>query len=376
MSPSSPRDDLDLDLALRDALRARTAPRPDDQRLLAIILAATAVSVQERRTWWILPRSWALVIGSAALVVGAAVTAILAASLLRPVSPLPANGPIVVAREGRVAAVDPIAGAAVSSPLLDRLALSSYEDAAWSPSGDALVVSTSAGVRVTRAGGSSPFFGECRIDRCTAAWFPDGTLAVASGSRIDRVDPVDGTETLLLEAPRAEDILDVAVSPDGSRLAYSARASRTGTSTLRIVDLASREAVVIELPTGSLILVGVTWAADGRSLVGMLPDVQPAPSGAESAAEPFRLDIVRFDAASGSMTPLVTVGTCFCLGGTPGFALAPDGTSFAVVGAYGDDGNGFTLTRWAIDGRDPRVLAEGVDGALAWQPIPAGSPAP
>ena len=161
MSTSSSMDDLDL--ALRDALRARTAARPDDPRLLATILAATGSSTQERRGW-----------SSPAVATGAVDRS---GCVDRPgdgdshpggdpAAPrvtVAANGPIVVGREGRVTAFDPVDGREVTSSLLDRLALTSYDDAAWSPSGDALAVATSAGVRVTRASGSSAFFGECRI---------------------------------------------------------------------------------------------------------------------------------------------------------------------------------------------------------------------
>ena len=104
--------------------------------------------------------------------------------------------------------------------------------------------------------------------------------------------------------------------------------------------------------------------------------VQPEPSGGQAVGDPFRLQVVRIDAASGSMTPIASVGTCFCVGLSPGFALAPDETGFVVVGGYGDGGGGFTLTRWDIDGSDPTVLARGVGGAVAWQPIPIGSPTP
>ena len=213
MSTPSVMDQLDLDL--REALRARTATQPDDARLLATILSTTVSVAQDRRGWWIRPWPRPLLAASVVLLALTVVTAILAATLLRPAPPLPNNGLIVVAQEGRVAAFDPIDGAAVASPLLDRLGLTSYRDAAWSPSGDALAVSTDPGVRVTGATGSSSFFGECRLVGCPVAWFPDGTLAVGSGSRIDRVDPTQGIETILVESVGEASIAAVAVDSAG-----------------------------------------------------------------------------------------------------------------------------------------------------------------
>ena len=368
-----------LDRTLREALLARTRPGPDDDRLLAAILDATAGIAQDRSRRWIPAWPRPMVLGLAGLIVATLLLALAAGALLTLPPPLPANGPIVVTGEGERLAIDPITGSRLPTSAAPALRVTGWWDADWSPDGQRLATSDGAGVRIADVDALGPAMAETAAMACgdpvycTLDWFPDGrTLAVATGRTIVRLDPATETAEVIREATGDIDQFhEVATSPDGRRIAYSTSDAAGEVMTLRTLDLETgAEAILATRVADWFPFVGLTWSPDGRALYALTAAGVDTPrGGGDRAAEGNQLQVERIDAVSGTTTLAIEAGTCFCVGLSPGFALAPDGAWFVVVGSH-DGGSQFAMTRYPADGGDPDVLVSGVSGMPAWQPIP------
>ena len=83
------------------------------------------------------------------------------------------------------------------------------------------------------------------------------------------------------------------------------------------------------------------------------------------------LRLVLLDPDGGRRPVLIDIGRCFCLGFSPGLSWSPDGRQLAY-GSLTDMMGGLFVAN--ADGTDPRHIATGVSGPLAWRPAPAAPP--
>ena len=368
-----------FDRSLRDALATRTRPQPDDARLLAAILSTTGVVAQERPGWRLPVWPRPAVVGLVGLVLVGVTAALLAGTMLRMPTALPGNGPIVVSDGSERYAIDPDSGDRLPASATPALRVTGWWDADWSPDGQRLATSDAAGVRIADVDALSPALARAALAcgdpvYCSLDWFPDGrTLAVATGRAIVRLDPAaDDVEVVHEATGDIDQLREVATSPDGRHIAY-ATFDATGTvMTLRTLDLDTRiETILATRDADWIPFVGLTWSPDGASLFALTAAAfDTPPGGGDRDATGNQLQVEQIDAVTGATVRTTATGTCFCVGLSPGFALAPDGTSFVVVADYATRDTSFSMTRYPVAGGDPVVLVDGVNGMPAWQPIP------
>jgi Tol biopolymer transport system component len=270
-----------------------------------------------------------------------------------PVSPaeVRANG-VIVTDGGRVTAHGALPVAVVGR--VDG-------DLSWSPDGSELAFEADTAVQIADvATGATRALTACR--RCGFAWSPDGAaMAVAAGPALRLVDVETGASNVV-PTPGLSDVRQPAWSPDGARLAF-------------VADDADRRAGLYAV------------SADGSDLARLwAPDAHPTPIGpwdpawsaagdqiafvdsAASDADPEAMDLtIRAVNVDGTgSTQLAAIGSCLCLGFVPGLTWSPDG-SYLAVNTLAPDGVG-GLYLLDADGSDLRLLADGAEGPIAWQP--------
>lgn len=163
----------------------------------------------------------------------------------------------------------------------------------------------------------------------TIQWFPDGRRILVNGrdSRAEHpglwvLDTTTGNATLIFESPWLENVL---ISPDGSRIAYTAtlqpQKDRNGVW-LIAADGSGRQRLTL---TG-----GYRWAPDGRALL-YLPTPTSRPND----------ELWRYNLVDGARTALVTSEQLPFAVAQDEWELAPDGKAIAYRSA--SDGAIWTL---------------------------------
>ena len=198
----------------------------------------------------------------------------------------------------------------------------------------------------------------CRAGLCSTSWSPDGTrVAVADQNTITAVDTSTGERTLLLREFRF--ITDLAWSPEGDTIAF--RGISALGDALRLLDVDSRVHTLVQASRGDEILVGPSWAPDGRTLAfvrTVFADDQLVEASVRTT-EP--------DEESHSV-PLTPPDLCPCSDTWPSAAWSPDGRTIALNDAFGP---GDPIETLDAAGRRVNVEHTGGKGLLAWQPLPA-----
>ncbi|MDH5833480.1 winged helix-turn-helix domain-containing protein [Luteimonas kalidii] len=111
------------------------------------------------------------------------------------------------------------------------------------------------------------------LDERHPTWMPDGRSLLfarsdAEGVAILRVSASGGGVTLALRDPAMRDLRGMSVSPDGSRIAYAARAAAGDPYRLHLAGLDGTRREVLSRPAaGSLGDIDPRFSPDGRSIV-------------------------------------------------------------------------------------------------------------
>jgi TolB protein len=186
---------------------------------------------------------------------------------------------------------------------------------------------------------------------------PDGSRLAYSRPADDGTTQVfvanfDGTE--IQQITNAAEAIGPDWSPDGTRLAYSARAEATDFLNIVVLDLATGETTQVTFEEADA--VGARFSPDGSSIV-------------YDVARPLRQWGVRIVPATGGRSTLL-VGA-----GGPGEAgdgsLSPNGSVLAFGWSEGSQGDGTDIGIANADGSDPRTLVPGAPGYLLdpnWSP--------
>ena len=336
-------DRADLDARLTEALRSRVGPDGvSAERLLQSIVSTATVTPQERRRlrFGRMPRRFMLVVAVGLL--GAAAVGV-GLQLERTQPAAATNGPIVLlGGTSGWRAIDPIDGGFATAVGLENvypdLPLSAeFGQAAWSPDGRDLAYTADTGIFVAHMAGGPPteIGGSCEgVWACDIAWSPDGTQLIrsdADGVWQIRADGSDTDARLLIPSRDDELVNRASWSPDGRWIVYVRQRPGTTISTLWLIRPDGTDDHPVSLPTAedSLGIGQPVWTPDSSRIVFLAFSPRAEADPPELL---YDIDLVSIDVTATDPSPsaVASVGSCACLGVSPSFAIAPDGTAYAV----------------------------------------------
>jgi WD40 repeat protein len=369
-------------VTVTDALIARAlaerAQGPEVDLVPAILATTTAIPrargmrVRLRFT----RRSVVLVFAVAALSAALVTAGIVGSGILRPKlidRPLPRNGPLTFGGDSMIRELDPVTGRWGLRPL--ALLRNAPVRLDWSRDGGRLAIATETNIAIYEATtGTTRILSDCAW--CGVAWSPDATeLAIGDGTVISVVDPGDGHIVASIDpnaglspnpdASRANFVMDVDWSPDGRQILYAGVDPSGATAYLSVVGRDGSDVRSIVPPTDRSFFVDPEWSPDGNT-IGLI--VEGAP-GQDGLTRPLELWLLDRDGAS--KAPAVSLGSCACLGFTPGLAWSPEGRTLAVRALMTDSAGIYFID---ADGTNVRLVSDEGFGPMAWRPIPSPTP--
>jgi hypothetical protein len=212
---------------------------------------------------------------------------------------------------------------------------------------------------VELATGNKRRLADCLDDTCLAAVSPSGrTIASTDGEEV-RLQSVNSGAVTTVPAPGSGLVGAPAWSPDGTALAFA------GAEGLYVVTVSSGEVRLAASNARPGSVTGpVSWSPDGGAVAYLVREPQRV-DGYEQTG--FTATVV--DLATGTVTPLLDAGHCFCAGlPAPSLTWSPDGTVIAVATTT-DSEQSWGVYLVQPDGSDPERLKIGLYAALAWQPL-------
>jgi Tol biopolymer transport system component len=209
------------------------------------------------------------------------------------------------------------------------------------------------------ATGDKRALAECLDDSCAARVSPDGrTIASTDGEQV-RLQSVGGGVVTTIPTPGSGLVGAPAWSPDGAALAFA------GAEGLYVVTVDSGEVrLVASNPRPGTVTGPVSWSPTSGTVAYFVSHPKLVDGYEQTAYTATAVDL-----ATGTVTPLMDAGLCFCAGlPTPSLTWSPDGTVVAVATTTSSERSwGVYLVR--PDGSGLERLKIGLYAALAWQPL-------
>ena len=228
-------------------------------------------------------------------------------------------------------------------------------------------------------------FGLAGIQRRALAAEPSGWIALPRGREIGLVAADGLTSRPIVSLAPGEFIADVALSPDGTRVAFGMFTARTGDgpggSDIVIAPVANgtERTIVVPRDRPGMLLAAPQWSPDGQSLlfdsVGLTATGQAGVTaewiavdgtGRRTVAQSARYPSFAPDGKSAIYTRALPTGDALWeqpLDGSPGREIIPEGKFLVVV-----------YPRYRPDGQE--IAFGGVGDALPTYPLPPGFGAP
>jgi len=241
---------------------------------------------------------------------------------------------------------------------LDSAELAPYQ---FTSSGDE-VVYTDRWARISAvalATGNKRRLADCLDDSCAVAVSPTGlTIASTDGEQV-RLQSVRSGAVTMIPAPGTGLAGAPAWSPDGTALAFA------GAAGLYVVTVSSGEVrLVASNPLPGTVTGPVSWSPTSGTVAYFVGEPRRVEGYDQTAFTATAVDL-----ATGTVTPLLDAGHCFCVGlPAPSLTWSPDGTVIAVATTTDNEQS------WGVyvvrpDGSDPERVKIGLYAALAWQPL-------
>jgi WD40 repeat protein len=356
-----------FDTRIADWLAADPDKAPP-QVLHAVVMSAPSIAQRGRvrarlGTWGVKHRTMYLAL---AAIAAALLGAVAVGSSMAPdrSDHLVGNGRIAIVTPEGVVLIDPATGRTVADlippPTKSDDIWQAAMDLSWAPDGRQLAYSTDTGISVLDlATASSRDIRSCRRTWCTIAWAPDGTrILVEDDGGLELLDP-DGMNVTKIPLEGRTGNMPT-WSPDGRRIALSSGHSlylfdRDGSNLTELVDK--------EPGLGAW---DPAWSPDGSTIAYIrFTKIQDCPTPSQQdSCDKWHLQAMSVP-TDGSSEPmeLAEIGTCWCLGSTPGLAWSPDGSQLAIVATDG-------LSVMRADGANLHHVAQGGWGSPAWEPVP------
>jgi Tol biopolymer transport system component len=338
---------------------------------------------RKRRNQRIAAAAVGIAIAVAAVLVG---TSVIRSEQRRPAHRIPFSNDGLIALPGgdTLTLLDPQTG--VRSQLSLRTGGGGYEVVgfAWSPDGTKFAYTTwqQGTVRVfdlktntistiVPCRASPPDRAGCMLN---LAWSPDGSRIALSGSGgLDLIDP-DGSNRTTLIGQQGY-VGSTTWSPDGASIAFTADlpSSPDRTAIYEVDADGSNLRVLLEQPGFARLAENLRWSPDGTRIAYLVNGDQPPlyPGG----PHPLSPQVWIMGPDGSRPSKLFEGGACCAGGSRSGLSWSPDGTKIVFIGtppgsAYGsNDGRLYALDP---DDGNAQVLATHVSltGPPAWQPAP------
>ena len=293
-----------------------------------------------------------------------------------PVAPRAGNGLIILADGLGLSQVD-LSGAHNTIPLPKSAA--AWRAPSWAPDGRRFAFADGRQIKVEDiATGATTQVASCASGLgCQPAWSPDGrSLAYADGETISVVQ-ADGppTQSGMSLAQLGGVPTDLSWTPDSQTIIYALNVPSPSFGVDGIASV-SRDGSShhIILGVGSAPLYSdVTLSPDGTKIAFL-------GASFDTATSVFSLAVMTVNVDGSALTTVRQIGSCGCIGLTPGLAWSPDGTKLAVVSpeikltATGEvdrqPTSPFLLYILSADGTTLTPAGVQASGTPSWQPIP------
>lgn len=244
----------------------------------------------------------------------------------------------------------------------------------WAPDGRriAYALGTTINVGDTTSGAVTEI-GQCGNGfSCVMAWSPDGsTIAVGGTGSITFLDPAgppDQIGTSIEVETGGGTISELSWTPDSATLIFVSRTAFDSGASASAIDRNGTHQRIIapSRHSGWLDYYDLALSPDGSTLAWI--GGQPPP---ESGQEDSTLQLMAMNLDGTNVRVLRDVGSCSCIGYSPGLTWSPDGRQLAMA-LPAPAFNGFYVFLAEADGTNLRRMGIGGSGTPGWQPVPNG----